>query len=169
MRRLAILAVPFLALTQFASAFCPLCVVAVGAGVGILRSYGVDDAISGIWYGAFVLACILWAIDWVEKHDRKFRHYKWVTAAVSLVLFIAPLYWPFNLFGSETQTLFGINKFIVGIGLGFVIFYLGLLFDRYIRRLNDGKILFYYQKVVFPVALLSVASVITWLILGITG
>jgi hypothetical protein len=169
MRTKAALALPFLALAQFASAICPVCTIAVGAGLGILRSYGVDDAVTGIWYGALVLSSILWAIDWLQRQNKTFRHYKWATAAVFLVLFIAPLYWPFNLFASEPQTLFGINKFIFGTALGIVIFQLGTWFDRYVRRLNNGKILFYYQKVVFPVAFLSVASVILWLALGIAG
>jgi hypothetical protein len=169
MKRLTVLALPFLALSQFASAICPLCTVAVGAGVGILRAYGIDDTVSGIWYGALVLSSILWAIDWLEKHDKKFKHYKWTIATAFLVLFIAPLYWPLNLFASEPQTLFGINKFIVGTGLGFVVFYLGMWFDQYVRKLNNGRVLFFYQKVVLPVALLIVASAILWLVLGIIG
>jgi hypothetical protein len=36
---------------ETASAICPLCTIAVGAGVGLSRWIGVDDAVTGLWIG----------------------------------------------------------------------------------------------------------------------
>ena len=40
-------------------AICPLCVVAVGAGLGLSRWLGVDDVVSSIWIGALLVSMIL--------------------------------------------------------------------------------------------------------------
>ena len=35
-----------------AKAICPVCTVAVGAGIGLSRWLGIDDSITGLWIGA---------------------------------------------------------------------------------------------------------------------
>ncbi len=34
-----------------AQAICPICTIAVGAGVGFSRYLGIDDTIAGLWIG----------------------------------------------------------------------------------------------------------------------
>lgn len=54
-----------------AYAICPICTIAVGAGVGLSRWLGVDDTISGIWIGGLAISSIWWTINWLNsKHIR---------------------------------------------------------------------------------------------------
>lgn len=39
-------------------AFCPVCTIAVGAGVGIAEKFGVDDTIIGLWVGGLTVSLI---------------------------------------------------------------------------------------------------------------
>ncbi|MCX6758247.1 MAG: hypothetical protein NTX14_00895, partial [Candidatus Nealsonbacteria bacterium] len=48
-----------------ALAVCPICTVAVGAGLGLSRWFGIDDSISGLWIGGLIVSFILWTIDWL--------------------------------------------------------------------------------------------------------
>ena len=149
-----------------ASAVCPICTVAVGVGVGILRSYGVDDVISGLWYGGLIVSSILWMIDWLEKRGRKFANMHEIVAISFILLFVLPLY-PMKLIGMEGNVLFGVDRLLVGIILGMVVFILSVLSDRYLRTLNNDKRVFPGQKVVIPLTYLIVSSVIMWLVIGI--
>ena len=42
-----------------ALAVCPICTIAVGAGVGLSRYFGVDDAITGLWVGGLIVSMIV--------------------------------------------------------------------------------------------------------------
>jgi len=53
-------------------AFCPVCTVAVGAGVGLCRYLGIDDLISGAWIGGLLMSLTLWTIEWLNKKKIKF-------------------------------------------------------------------------------------------------
>ena len=43
-----------------ADAVCPVCTVAVGAGLEGMRLLGVDDVITGIWAGGLTLSLFFW-------------------------------------------------------------------------------------------------------------
>jgi len=62
--------------------------------------------------------------------------------------------------GSPANTILGLDKIIFGQTLGLFIWFLGIFIDRYSRKLNGGKILFPYQKVVFPVGILTLLTVL---------
>jgi len=48
-------------------AVCPLCTVAVGAGVGLSRWLGIDDVITGLWIGGLIVSLIAWSENWLDK------------------------------------------------------------------------------------------------------
>ena len=48
-------------------AICPICTLAVGAGVGLSRWLGVDDTVTGLWIGGLTVSMILWTIFWADK------------------------------------------------------------------------------------------------------
>lgn len=50
-----------------AKAACPVCVVAVGAGLGLSEYLGIDDSIAGIWIGGLLIALTIWTINWFNK------------------------------------------------------------------------------------------------------
>ena len=55
-----------------AKAICPVCIVAVGAGLGLSEYLGIDDSIAGVWIGGMLVAMIIWTIDWFNKKNWKF-------------------------------------------------------------------------------------------------
>ena len=54
-----------------AAAVCPVCTVAVGAGLESARLLGVDDVITGIWAGGLTLSLFFWTAGWLKKHNVK--------------------------------------------------------------------------------------------------
>jgi len=68
---LSVFAISFL-FTQKALAVCPICTLAVGAGVGLSRWLGIDDTISGLWVGGLIVSLIYWTIDWLGEEKYSF-------------------------------------------------------------------------------------------------
>src|SRR3989304_8183686 len=54
-----------------AEAVCPVCTIAVGAGLGISRALGIDDAVTSVWIGGLILSMSFWFIDWIGKKRKK--------------------------------------------------------------------------------------------------
>ncbi|KUK79089.1 MAG: hypothetical protein XD95_0615, partial [Microgenomates bacterium 39_7] len=69
-----------------------------------------------------------------------------------------------NISGDPLNTLWGMDKIILGLILGTVTFYLSVLTDKSIKKANDDQVLVYYQKVILPMLYLSILSFIFYLI-----
>jgi hypothetical protein len=151
-------------------AVCPACTIAVGAGVGLSRWLGIDDLISGLWVGAFTVSCGLWFASWLGKRHFKFPAQKILSILLFYLVIVLPLFF-FNIIGHPLNKLWGIDKLLIGIGGGSVIFLISVGLDKYLRIKNKGKVLFYYQKVILPIGLLLITSLILyfWLKGGIYG
>lgn len=151
------------ACSSAAMAVCPVCTVAVGAGLEGARLLGVDDVITGIWAGGLTLSLFFWTVGWLKK--RGVSSVWWLIVA-PLVLYyglLAAVYlMPGVTFGA--QTLWGIDKFLLGVVVGTVAFYLGARWYVKIKRDNGGHARFPFQKVVVPLSFLMVATVVFWLI-----
>ncbi len=52
-----------------AQAVCPVCIVAVGAGLGLSEYLGIDDSIAGVWIGGMLIALSTWTISYCDKKD----------------------------------------------------------------------------------------------------
>lgn len=143
-----------------ASAVCPICTVAVGAGVGLSRYLGVDDAVIGIWVGALTASMSMWTINWFDGKKWQFPWYKEVTTAVYYALVVLPL--PFMGLSGRPMIAFealGIDKLLLGIICGSVVFWLAAsAYDAYKARF--GKALFPFQKVAMPVGSLALLSLV---------
>jgi hypothetical protein len=60
-----------------AKAVCPVCIVAVGAGLGLSQYLGIDDTISGVWIGGLTAAVAAWTINWFNKKNWSFGSKSW--------------------------------------------------------------------------------------------
>lgn len=147
-----------------AKAVCPVCVVAVGAGVGLCRWLGVDDTISGLWIGALIVATIMWTLIWLKKKNWYFPYARVVISLAYYVLIIWPLY-SYNIMGHPFNKVLGIDKILFGIIFGTIVFFLSYWLNSYLKSKNQGKVYFPYQKVVIPVVLLAVTSIIFYIII----
>ena len=61
-----VLAVTAIFLPSQTLAFCPVCTIAIGAGIGLSRWIGVDDGITGLWVGGLIISLIIWFLSWLE-------------------------------------------------------------------------------------------------------
>ncbi|KKS95800.1 MAG: hypothetical protein UV71_C0003G0034 [Microgenomates group bacterium GW2011_GWC1_43_13] len=143
---------------------CPVCTVTVIAGLGISRLLGIDDLITAIWIGGLILSLSFITIDWIKKKWPKLKlKYYYFPTFILMYLFV---FIPFKLNGTigiVRNTMWGVDKIILGIIIGSAALLLGVLTDKY-QRVKFKKIFFPFQKVFFPVLALIITSLIFYLI-----
>lgn len=139
---------------------CPVCTLAVGAGLGLSRYLGIDDTVSGIWAGALVISISFWFTDWLKKKNYKFPIY------LSVIFWTALTYlplWKAGIVGHPFNVIWGIDKLIFGGVIGAGVLLLALYTDKKVRKIK-GNQLFKFQKVIIPISFLAIASLIVWTI-----
>lgn len=144
-------------------AICPVCTIAVGAGLGLSRWLGIDDTISSLWIGGIIVSVIMWTNFWLDKKEIKFKYRNYVVVLAYYVLIILPLYFT-KVIGHPFNQIWGIDKIIMGILLGSVSFYLGAKFHFHRKKKNNDQVHFPFQKVVFSISPLIILSVIFYFI-----
>jgi hypothetical protein len=158
---LSISAFALLISSQVAHAVCPVCTVAVGAGLGLAEYFGIDDSISGLWIGALIVSMSLWTINWLNGKNIRFKGRKILIFLAYYAIIILPLYWKGKL-GHPLNRLCGIDKLLFGIILGSILFAATIPLHAYLRKINEGKSYFKGQKIAIPVAILLLASVVLY-------
>ncbi len=144
-------------------AICPICTIAVAAGVGLSRWFGIDDTITGLWIGGLTVSLIWWTVDWFDRKHFKFIGRNIITAALYYLFIVVPLYY-YDILGHPLNILWGIDKLFLGIAIGSVLFFVGAVWYFQIKKQNGGHAQFPFQKVVMPLSLLIVASMIFFFI-----
>jgi len=146
---------------KHALAVCPICTIAVGAGVGLSRYLGIDDAITGLWVGGLVVSMITWTESWLDKKN---IHFKWraVATTVAYYLFvIVPLYFT-GMIANPANAIYStwMDKLLLGIVVGSVAFWFGAEWYFSLKEKNGGHAYFPFQKVVMPVSPLIIMSIV---------
>lgn len=160
---LFLLALVFLALPSPVHAVCPVCTVAVAAGLGFSRWIGIDDSVTGIWIGGLIISSGLWMADWIEKKGWKLPYPKTLSVLLMAIFVIPPLYWS-HMIGLPGNTLWNIDKILLGTIVGSIVFLSGVGIDVWLRTTNNGKVYVYFQKVIIPVFLLTLFSYIFYVL-----
>lgn len=142
-------------------AVCPVCTVAVCAGVGFSRWLKIDDLISGIWVGGLIISMIAWTINFLNNKKIKFKFRKILITIFYYALTIIPLY-QLKVVGHPQNKFkyLNIDKLILGIISGSIFFILSILFNDWLKKKNNGKVYFPFQKVVIPLLFLGINSLI---------
>lgn len=138
-------------------AFCPVCVVAVGAGLELSHYLGIDDVVTGLWIGALLVGLSAWTIEWLRKKKIKFKGEVLAVYASYYLLTIIPLYFA-GLMGQARHGFWGVDKLLLGIILGSVVFFFGGMWHFSLKKKNNDKVYFPFQKVIVPVGLLLILS-----------
>jgi hypothetical protein len=149
-------------------AVCPVCTIAVGAGVGIAEEFGVDDVVIGLWIGGLTISLIFWTLDWLKK--KKITSF-WAEPLTIFFYFLAvimPLFFlktgGYPIIGKEQNKFWGIDKMLLGIMIGSVLFFGGARLYEYLKKKNSGRAYFPFQKVAMPIIPLVVASIFFYFI-----
>lgn len=144
-----------------ALAICPVCTVAVGAGLGFSRWLGIDDSITGLWLGGFLLSLALWTIDWLNQKNIRFVFKRFLVILAYYVLAIVPLYFakivshPFDFICSCAK-----DKLLLGIIEGSAAFFFGAKLYEFLKEKNNRRAHFPYEKIAFPIASLLIFTII---------
>lgn len=147
---------------KITSAFCPVCTIAVGAGIGLTKYLGIDDTITGLWIGALIVSLSGWTVNWLNKKNKKSVTVKILTYIFYIAIIIIPLFFMKSVF-HPFNALWGINKLILGIVIGAIIFYIdGVWYAK--MKLKNGKAHFPFERVVIPVVSLAILSFAFYLI-----
>lgn len=144
-------------------AVCPICTIAVGAGIGLAQWLGIDDTITGLWIGGFTISLIVWTITWLTKKNIRFIGRKPLIAIGYYVLILVPLYYK-GIIGHELNKLWGIDKLLLGIIIGSILFAGGSIWYEYLKKQNGGKSHFRLQKILMPIAPLIIMSFVFYCI-----
>ena len=150
---------------QKALAICPVCTVAVGAGIGLSRWFGIDDAITGLWLGGFLLSISLWTIDWLNKKNIRFIFKRFFVILAYYLFAIVPLYYakiianPFAFICSCAS-----DKLLLGTIEGTAVFFFAVKLYEFLKERNNGHAHFPYEKVAFPVAFLLIFTILFYLL-----
>lgn len=144
-----------------ALAVCPICTIAVGAGVGLSRWLGIDDTITGLWVGGLTVSMITWTESWLDKKNIRFKSRIYVNIVGYFLLMVVPLYYS-GIIGNPLNTLCacGLDKLFFGIIVGSIGFWFGASWYFHLKEKNDGHAYFPFQKVVMPITPLIILSVV---------
>jgi len=158
---ISIFAICLFAAVPLAHAVCPVCTVAVGAGLGLAEWMGIDDSISGLWIGALIVSMSLWTINWLNGKNIRFKGRKILIFLGYYLIVVLPL-WLKGKIGHPYHKLCGVDRLLFGIILGSVLFSAAVPLHAYLRKINGGKSYFQGQKIAIPLALLLIASIILY-------
>jgi hypothetical protein len=140
-------------------AVCPVCTFAVGAGIGLAQCLCIDDVITGIWIGGLLVSLMAWTINWLNNKNIRFYGRKILVVILYYGIAIFPLYIK-ELIGHELNQLWGIDKILLGVSIGSVVFFISVILYDHLKRNNENKAYFPLQKVVMPILSLLLVSVI---------
>jgi len=149
--------------TSQAQAICPICTVAVGAGVGLAQWFGIDDIITGIWVGGLTVSLIGWTINWFNKKNIRFYGRKILIILFYYGIIVIPLYYK-GLIGHPLNKLWGIDKLLLGIIIGSIAFFAATVWYFILKKNNNDHAYFPFQKIIMPVSCLILLSMIFYFI-----
>ena len=155
-----------LLIAKHALAVCPICTIAVGAGVGVSRWLGIDDAITGLWVGGLIVSMIIWTEGWLDKKNIRFKDRIFVDIIAYYALVVIPLYYS-GIIGNPHNTLgfYGLDKLLFGIIAGSLAFWFGASWYFHLKEKNNGHAYFPFQKVVMPILPLVISSILFYFLL----
>lgn len=139
-----------------AYATCPVCIVGVGGGLLLAKRLGLDDLLAAIWISGFNTAVAFWLAKVIKKPLlNNFLFWSLVLYGVSLLYL-----WYTKQIGHPNNTFIGIDKIIVGLTVGLIVFLAGVGADKALRLNNQGKVVIYYQKVILPLVFLIITTIL---------
>ena len=142
----------------FANPACPICTIAIGAGVGVAESLGVPTAIVGLWAGALLTLLGYWMIKFFDNRGWKF----WGRNALLIGLSVAMI--GFAYVGDIDYTpewIWGfiyLDPILFGALVGMIVFILTGKLYEWMKRKNGGHAHFPFERVVLPVVALALCS-----------
>jgi len=140
-----------------AFATCPVCVIVVGSGLFIAEKLGVDDLIAAVWIGGLITAMAVVFADKFRLIKLPWPKVSWTV--ISYLLTVATL-WIQGKLNNPYCKIWGVCKIWLGITIGTLAIWLGIALDKILRKKNQGKVFFPFQKVVIPFLIILIISLV---------
>lgn len=152
-----------LPVSAFANPACPICTVAVVAGVGMAQNYNISPTVVGLWAGALLVLLGYWVLKFMDKRNWHFwgRNVLVLTLSVATIGFVyvgGIKYSPESMCG-----WFNIDPILFGTICGALIFIGTSKLYEWMKARNGGHAHFPFEKVVLPIITLGLAS---WLMIA---
>lgn len=137
---------------------CPICTIAIGAGVGVAQKLGVPVGIVGLWAGALLTLLGYWMIKFCDKKGWNFwgRNALLIGLSVAMIGFAyvgdidySPV-WIWN--------VFYVDPILFGAIVGMIVFILVEKLYEWMKAKNGGHAHFPFERVVLPVVALALVS-----------
>jgi hypothetical protein len=162
---ISIFSIISLFLAKQALAVCPICTIAVGAGVGFSRMLGIDDSITGLWIGGLTVSMIAWTESYFDRKNIHFKLRTFVIIIGYYLIVVVPLYF-MGMLANPLNAIYGtwVDKLLIGVVVGSVGFWLGAVWYYYMKEKNNGHAYFPFQKVVMPISPLIIMSIVFYLL-----
>ena len=137
------------------NAQCPVCIVTVGGGLFIAKKLGLDSLLTALWISGLNVAISFWFVSFIKKPKLLKNPFLWtVIMLASTYIYLVSTKQMYH----KNDTFLHVDKVLVGLLVGTLVWLLGIGMDKLMRKYNNGKVLFFYQKVIVPLTLLIVAS-----------
>jgi len=138
------------------SAQCPVCIITVGGGMYLAKKLGIDDLLISIWISALNVAITFWM---APKIKIKFIKNPYILSVLMMGLTL--FYFQFtDQIGGIANRILGVDKIVLGQFVGLLTMYLGNYLYAFTKEKNNHRTLFPYAKVVFPVGLVIIVTLL---------
>ena len=158
MRKLLIVLTLLIPMNVLANPACPVCTIAIGAGLDIARRLGVPDAVVGLWAGALLTLIGYWTLKFMDKKNWHFRGRDTIVVLLSVAMigfvYLGKVkYSPVSIFGGLVM-----DPVLFGTVCGALIFILMSKLYEWMKMKNGGHAHFPFEKVVLPIVALALVS-----------
>jgi len=134
---------------------CPVCIITVGGGLFLAEKFKIDSLLISIWISALNTAVAYYMVTKIKKPILN-SGYLW-----SILFYLLTVaYLDISRQLSNQNPVFGVDRSLLGLSLGLLISIFSIHLDFILRRLNKGKVYFYYQKVIVPLIILIITTFI---------
>lgn len=144
-------------LPAYANPACAVCTVGVAVGLEIARNLGVDDGVIAVWAGALLALIGYWTILWFDKKGWNFKFRNSLIMILSISM-IAGVYIKDLTYSPKPILIFYLDPFLFCTILGALILIYSSVFYQWMKAKNGGHAHFPFEKVVLPIAALTIAG-----------
>lgn len=147
-------------IVSYANPACPICTVAIGASLGVAKKLGIADSIVCLWAGALLILLGYWMILFFDKKKWNFKYKNPILLLLSFSM-IGTIYINELVYTPKVILYFlYIDPTLLSAIIGAIIFVYSQKLYQYMKKNNGGHAHFPFEKVVLPVVLLIMTSLL---------
>lgn len=137
---------------------CPICTIAIGAGVGVAESLGVPTSVVGLWAGALLTLLGYWMIKFFDNRGWKFFGRNALLIGMSVAMIGFAYVGDIDYTPVWICNVLYIDPILFGAIVGMIVFILVEKLYEFMKRKNGGHAHFPFERVVLPVVVLALFS-----------